>query len=720
MNYSLALLKKIVEEAATAATPEKQMSYIVSAVRSAMQVSVCSLYLATGNGELVLAATDGLDPAAVGNVKVSVGEGVVGNIARNSHPLNLENAGQHPDYLYFPETGEEQYQAYLGVPLVHLRQLIGVMAVQDRQLRKFSSDEEAFLVTIAAQLAATLAQDQDRSALEFGEPTHAKDQRISGVKGAPGVAIGTIHLLSSDELEDVIDKECREIEEELEKFHTALDECRVELARGSNVLGGHLPGDVTSIFSVYEMLLDSQELIQGVEERIRLGNWAQGALRATINDYATRFEEMEDPYLRLRAEDVRNIGNKIFARLSGQAQTVAGNQDLILTGKLVSITDIARFQPEQLAGIICQSGSSLSHTAVLANALGLPAVMGTGRIKGLLQGTPAIADGHQGQVILNPNEVLLEEYRTLADRERHLAVELEELKELPAITPDGWRINLYANTGLMADISPGLKHGAEGVGLYRSEIPFIEHETFPTEEEQFHIYRQVLSAYAGKPVVIRTLDIGGDKALPYYRFSEENPYLGWRGIRFTLDNRPIFMTQIRALLRASQGLENLRILLPMVSRVDELDAFSALLEDARKQLLDEGCQVHRPQVGIMVEVPAAVNLLSFFSSRIDFVSIGSNDLTQYLLALDRNNARVSHLFDNLHPAMLREIDRIVQQCRQLGLPVSLCGEMAADPLAVVLLLGMKIESLSMSAYSLPKIKWMIRMLPVKVAEEGKC
>ena len=239
----------------------------------------------------------------------------------------------------------------------------------------------------------------------------------------------------------------------------------------------------------------------------------------------------------------------------------------------------------------------------------------------------------------------------------------------------------------MADISPGLQRGAEGIGLYRSEIPFMEHENFPTEEEQLGIYRHVLNAYAGKPVTIRTLDIGGDKALPYYRFSEENPYLGWRGIRFTLDNRPIFMTQVRAMLRASVGLENLQILLPMVSRVDELDAFVALLEDACNQLRDEGVPVERPPIGVMVEVPAAVNLLPFFARRIDFVSIGSNDLTQYLLALDRNNARVSHLFDNLHPAVLREVHRIVVECRQLGLPSSLCGEMAADPLAVVLLLA---------------------------------
>jgi phosphotransferase system enzyme I (PtsI)/phosphotransferase system enzyme I (PtsP) len=718
MQDSLTLLKKITQEAAAAASPARQMIHIVSAVRAAMRVSVCSLYTADDDGGLTLAASDGLDPASVGKVKLAEGQGLVGTIARGNHPLNLEDAARHPEYRYFPETHEEQYRAFLGVPLVHLRRLIGVLVVQEQQRRKFSDDEEAFLVTVAAQLAATLSLDRERAPQDAENRSAAMTRRIVGVKGAGGIGIGTLQLLTECNLEQVVDREGSAVETELAAFRSALQNCRNELEQGSRSLEEHLPGDVASIFSVYRMLLDSTELIQGVEQRIARGNWAPGALRATILDYAARFEQMEDPYLRSRAEDVLNIGNKLYGKLRGQSAPVGREQNLILTGELVSIADIARYKPEQLAGIFCLSGSSLSHTAVLANALGLPAVMGTGKVRDLQQGTPAILDGHQGQVILNPGPAVVEEFQALASRERHLIEELAELKDLPAITPDGHRIKLYANTGLMADVSPGLKRGAEGVGLYRSEIPFMGHENFPTEEEQREIYRHVLAAYAGRPVTIRTLDIGGDKTLPYYRFSEENPYLGWRGIRFTLDNRPIFMTQIRAMLRAAEGLDNLQILLPMVSRVDELDAFGELLEDACAQLRAEGHSIQRPPVGIMVEVPAAVNLLPFFARRINFVSIGSNDLTQYLLALDRNNARVSRLFDNLHPAVLQEIHRIVQRCRQLGLPVSLCGEMAADPLAVVLLLGMRIEALSMSAYNLPKIKWLVRTLPARVAERA--
>jgi len=550
MENSLTILKRIVQESASAASPTKQMAYIVSAVRAAMHVSVCSLYIANDDGALTLTATDGLDPESVGRVMLPAGEGLVGAVARSSHPINLEDAEQHPDYRYFPETHEERYQAFLGVPLVHLRRQVGVLVVQESQRRKFTADEEAFLVTIAAQLAGTLFLDRVWISSETEVAKVPQSQRVIGVKGAVGIGIGTIHLLVGDDLDQVLDQECYDVEKELEQFRMALNDSRRELEEGSRSLAAYLPEDVSSIFSVYALLLDSEDLIGGVENRIRQGNWAPGALRATISEYADRFEKIEDPYLRARSEDVRNIGSKIYSKFQGTFVPVSDNQNLILTSDIISIADISKYKREQLAAIVCYTGSVLSHTAILASALGIPAVMGTGKIKGLQQGTPAIVDGHQGQVILNPTQPVLEEFQALVNRESILAEELEELKDLRAITPDGHRVSLYANTGLMADITPGLKRGAEGVGLYRSEIPFMAQETFPTEDEQQEFYHHVLEAYTGKPVTIRTLDIGGDKALPYYRFSEDNPCLGWRGIRFSLDNMPIFMTQVRAMLRA--------------------------------------------------------------------------------------------------------------------------------------------------------------------------
>jgi phosphotransferase system enzyme I (PtsI)/phosphotransferase system enzyme I (PtsP) len=718
MEHSLAKLKQIVQQAATAASSEKQMSYIVSAVCGAMDVEVCSLYLADAQGVLTLAATEGLDPGSIGRVKLKTGEGLVGTVASSRHPLNVEDAAQHPAFHYFPETHEEQYCAFMGVPLVHLRRLIGVLVVQERNERRFSDEEEAFLVTIAAQLAAVVATiespaEDDSAASELGST-----RRVVGIKGSRGIGIGRIHIVSDAGLEQVADREINDVPAELEKLHLALQQTRAELAASSSTLAASLPEDVAAIFSVYRMLLDSGDLLTDIEEKIRAGNWAPGAIRATVSEFASLFDAMEDPYFQARGEDIRNIGNKLYAKLRGAtARPAESGESLILAGELVSITDIARYRPDQLAGILCTGGSALSHTAVLANALGLPAVMGTGEIKDLTENSLAVIDGHHGQVILNPSEAVVREFQALEAREHSLISGLEHLKDQPAVTPDGFHVRLYANTGLLADISPGLERGAEGIGLYRSEIPFMVHDNFPTEEEQFQIYSNVLTAYAGKPVYMRTLDIGGDKALPYYSFTEDNPSLGWRGIRFSLDNVPIFMTQLRAMLRASEGVDNLRVLLPMVSRVDEVDGFQELLTDACTQLGEEGHHIARPAVGIMVEVPAAVTLLPFIARRIDFISIGSNDLAQYLLAVDRNNPRVSRLFDNLHPAVIHEIHRIITEARQFGLPVGLCGEMASDPLAVVLLLGMGIDTLSMSAFNLPRIKWLIRSLPRTAAEK---
>jgi signal transduction protein with GAF and PtsI domain len=291
------------------------------------------------------------------------------------------------------------------------------------------------------------------------------------------------------------------------------------------------------------------------------------------------------------------------------------------------------------------------------------------------------------------------------------------LRDLPAITTDGTRIQMYANSGLLADISPGLQAGAEGLGLYRTEIPFMVSDTFPSEEEQVAVYRQILQAYQNKPVYMRVLDIGGDKPLPYFPIEEDNPALGWRGIRFCLDNSSLFMSQIRAMLRAAEGSENLRIMLPMVGSTSELIEFNKLLMDALQQLAEEGVKVKKPPIGIMVEVPAAISQLASWREQLDFISIGSNDLSQYLLALDRNNPRVAASYDHVHPAVLHEIARVIDIAQKADLPVSLCGEMSSDPIAVVLLVGMGIRTLSMSAAQLPKIKWLLRHISVQNAKE---
>jgi phosphoenolpyruvate-protein phosphotransferase len=478
------------------------------------------------------------------------------------------------------------------------------------------------------------------------------------------------------------------------------------------------PGDVQAIFDAYRMILESDDLQKAVQQRIETGLMAPAALKAVIEEHAAIFDAMEDPYFQARGEDIRNIGLRLLKFLIKPEEVGQHyDQPTILVGNIISVSDIAQVPQDKLVGIICQQGSALSHTAILASALGIPAVMGVGELPvRKLVGRSVIIDGYQGRVHLQPSSALRAEFIRLARQESEFDRELEKLRDQPATTTDGVRATLCVNTGLLSDINPGLECGSEGVGLYRTEIPFMVHESFPTEQEQYQIYRKVLSAFHPHPVTMRTLDIGGDKPLPYFPVEEDNPYLGWRGIRFTLDHPEIFLAQIRAMLRANEELNNLKILLPMVCSVDEVDGFFELLRKAIKGLRSEGLQVQRPPVGIMVEVPSTLFLLDYMAWRLDFISVGTNDLTQYLLAVDRNNQSVAGLFSRLHPSVIRALNFICEQSYKHGLEVSLCGELAADPAAILLLLGMGVKTFSMNAHSLPRIKHVIRSVSYEQAQ----
>jgi phosphotransferase system enzyme I (PtsP) len=354
-------------------------------------------------------------------------------------------------------------------------------------------------------------------------------------------------------------------------------------------------------------------------------------------------------------------------------------------------------------------GSTTSHTAILARALGIPAVMGVADMPVSRVGErEVIVDGYAGRVYINAPATIKREYRRLLKEEQELVEGLQGLRELPAVSEDGFRIPLYANTGLLSDIAPSLNSGAEGVGLYRTEFPFMIRERFPGEESQSELYRQVLQAFHPRPVTMRTLDVGGDKALPYFPIVEDNPFLGWRGIRITLDHPEIFLTQIRAMLRANAGLGNLQLLLPMISTLDEFADANALIIRAHAELLEEGLDLPLPPIGAMVEVPSIIYQIDQLAARADFLSIGSNDLTQYLLAVDRNNPRVAALYDSLHPSVLLAVKAVIDGAKRQKTPVSICGEMAGDPMVAVLLLGMGVDSLSMASSSIARIKWVIR------------
>ena len=723
MQEPLQTLRAIFQEAADLRSPRDLLGLIVKRVRDALDAQVCSIYLLDQEqNTLVLAATCGLEEGSVGRVRMPVGEGLVGHVASHIQLVNVADAASHPSFRFFPESGEERFKSFLGAPIVHFRKLIGVIVVQTEREQPFSESAEAFLITVAAQLAGTIKHLLDNNILaELHNERLKRNLRVVGLRGAPGIAVGQVVWLKRTADLGTVDEDERStsVETEMERFENAVRIAREALKESQNQLGSAAPKDVQALFKVYKMILSDQAWVNEVASHIRQGYSASAAVKRTVDAHARIFEQMDDPYLRAKSEDIRHIGNLVFSALRGEHNTpdVEALPDrMVLTGEGLSIADLTRYPQEKLAAVVCIGGAALSHVAVLASALGIPAVMGVSDLnRSEVNGAWAVVDGYRAQVIFHPSPELLKEYRRLERSERRLYKGLDALRNQPAETPDGERVVLYANTGLLADITPGLERGAEGVGLYRSEIPFMMHASFPSEDEQVGIYRHVLKAYAPKPVHIRTLDVGGDKPLPYYEIQEDNPFLGWRGIRFTLDNTAVFMTQIRALLRANIGLGNLSIMSPMVCDWHEVDAFRSLLVEAQAQLRDQGHEVELPPVGVMLEVPAVMTCLDELAERADYLSLGTNDFTQYWLAVDRNNPKVADLYDWLHPSVLRAIAYIVAFSQKKRIPLSLCGEMAADPAALILLMGMGVRKISVSAANLLKAKWVIRTIPAERA-----
>jgi phosphotransferase system, enzyme I, PtsP len=712
-------LRSIVQEVNSARDLTTALGIIVSRVKGAMRTQVCSVYLSNDDGDYVLMATDGLNQDAVGKVRLHPGEGLVGRVVAREEPINLEQAEAHPNYQYFPETGEERYSSFLGVPIIHHRKVLGVLVVQQVEQRRFDEGDESFLVTMSAQLAGVIAHAEATGGIkEIGQkPVQA---RFLGSPGSSGIALGEAVVIAPEaDLRSVPYKPYVDLDTEIAFFQRCLMAVREDIKALGATLKERLNREERALFDAYLAMLDDASLGGEVTERIRKGCNAPYAWAEVILEHEATFNSMSDPYLRERATDLRDLGRRVLAYLleSNKKERVYPEKT-ILVGEELTASMLGEIPPEKLVGLVSVEGSSNSHVAILARAMGIPTVMGVVDLPYLqLDGHPLIVDGYRGSVYCDPNELVVKHYKTIALEDLALVKGLEALKDLPCETLDQYRLTLWVNTGLMADVVRSLERGAEGVGLYRTEIPFLMRDRFPSEEEQRAIYREQLAAFAPHPVTIRTLDIGGDKALPYFPIEEANPFLGWRGIRVTLDHPEIFLAQVRAMIKASEGLDNLRILLPMITNVPELEASKTLIKRVFNELVEEGYQVKMPPIGAMIEVPAAVYQTRELASRSDFLSVGSNDLTQYLLAVDRNNARVADLYQAFHPAVLRALQHIVDEAHAEGISVSICGELAGDPSAAILLMAMGFDVLSMSATNLPKVKSVIRGISLSLAKK---
>ncbi len=727
-NKMLSSLGMIIQDVNEAPGLEQALDITVRHIRQVMGVDAASVYYRdVKNEQLTLMATDGLNPGAIGKIKFNVDQGLVGLVFNLAEPLNIKDAHKHPNYRFVTETGEVSFHGFLGVPIIQHRYVHGVLVVRQTSSRRFSASDEAFLVTLAAQLAGAISHAE-----KMGELNHLLEDGnnnsliLDGLSGSPGIAIGQALIVFPDaNLDAVPDISIAEdeIEQQIAVFNEAVNNVDNEFKELSQRMQGIVSSQELALFDVYGLILKSDELIESVIMRIKNGQWAQGALRQTINEHIRQFAAMDDVYLRERALDIKDIGLRLLVHLQSRKtsyQQVTGqvSEQVVLVGEEITVSQFSEVPVKNLVAIISAKGSASSHVAIIARALGIPSIMGVDDLPvNHIQAQQIIVDGNSGQLIVNPSEVVLEEYQRLIHEEKLLDSRLEKLIDKPSETIDGMHVPLYVNTGLLQDISPSLQCGAEGVGLYRTEIPFLMSKGFPGEDRQANIYRYVLQSFSPLPVTFRTLDIGGDKALPYFPVVEANPFLGWRGIRIMLDHPEIFLTQIRAILKANIYQNNLRLMLPMVSDLSEVDEALGLIKKAHKELQDEGINNPFPEIGLMIEVPSAVYQMRTFVKRVDFFSVGSNDLTQYLLAVDRNNKRVADLYNCMHPSVLASIKHIVDIAHNSNKPVSVCGEMAGDPASALALVGIGVDILSMSAANLLKVKSAIRSFTHKELQQ---
>ncbi len=729
------------------------LNSIAGIVAQRMQTEVCSVYLLDADsGRLTLSATQGLDTVAVGRVSMTVGEGLAGLVVETREPVMVMDAPSHPRFLYFPETGEERYHSFFGVPIHARKTPIGVLVVQTSRPREFTQDEVRLLKAISAQVSTIIVharlvdslKDKERERKQSRqrmvnalrrlrsyegrgkerttEPQRKFRSRLTGLAACPGFAYGKVHIMQRRvDLGAIQKTHTGDPQGELERFRSAVQQAVGQVEAIKTRMIALISDEAGAIFDVHRMLLNDPVLQQQIESRIVQEHLtAYYAVSSIFRRHVKTVSEVGDRYLKERTADIRDVAQRLLDNLTGfdDRRLVVPDGGAILVAEDLSPADLALIERERFQGIVLATGGVTSHASLLAKSFEIPTVVAAeGLLESVRKEDSLIVDGNSGVIFVNPNNDIVGEYDRL---ERHyLAVnrELDEMRDLPAETTDGHRVGLFANMGLLTDIRFAQNHGAEGIGLYRTEIPFLAYHDFPTEAQQFALYQKVVEGMGGKPVTIRTLDIGADKYPPYVSIAraESNPFLGWRSIRVSLEASETFQMQLRAILHAG-ALGPVRLLIPMVSSLEEILRVKTMLREAKACL----ARNHVPfdadmELGIMVEVPSAVQVAHRLVEEVDFVSIGTNDLIQYLLAVDRGNRKVAPLYEPFHPAVLAALNQVIRAARDKGKRVAMCGEMAADPLSTLLLVGMGIEEFSMESLSIPVVRKLVRSVSYETA-----
>ena len=711
------LLRQLREVMAGDGLPQQRLDTLTRIIAANMVAEVCSIYLMRPGEVLELCATHGLKPESVHATRLRVGEGIVGDVAAHARPLALSDAQAHPNFAYRPETGEDIFHSMLSVPVVRSGTVIGVLAVQNRTMREYHEEEAEALQTVAMVLAElVISADLVRLAdLMKANGNVTLPQRIEGLPLSDGLADGVIVLHEPPvEVHTLI---AEDPAAEMERLDAALD----ALARAIDAMFDDddlAPGtEHYEILETYRMFSQDRGWLAKIREGIDSGLTADAAVQRVQLETHARMSGMANAYLRERLHDLEDLSNRLLRLLAGLTPGVRPEEmpdNAVVVARSLGPADLLDYDRTRLRAVLLEEGSATEHVAVIARALNIPMV---GMIDDALQRFPAgdtvIVDGRQGTVYLRPGDDAYQAYQeNLAARDR-LRLEYAALRDKPAVTTDGTPVSLQMNAGLLFDLPHLDEAGVDGIGLFRTELQFMVQETFPDVATQAGIYGRVLDAAGARPVIFRTLDIGGDKVLPYLdrpAAREENPAMGWRALRLGLDRPALLRNQLRALLQAAGG-RSLRVMFPMVSDVAEFLAARKLLDRELARMREKGQAVPRDlRVGAMLEVPSVVWQLEKLLPHVGFVSIGSNDLMQFFYAVDRSNPVVAARYDMLSPAFLSLIGRIIEQCRAHAVPVGLCGEMAGQPLEAMCLIGLGLRNLSMPATAIGPVKMMVRSL----------
>jgi phosphotransferase system, enzyme I, PtsP len=699
---------------------QAKLDMVVRIIAVSMVAEVCSLYLGRKSGEMELFATEGLDPSAVHVTRMKPGEGLVGEIMRTGRPLNLSDAPDHPAFSYRPETGEDPFHAFMGVPLLRGGRAIGVIVVQNRTSRVYAEDEVEDLQIIAMVLAEMVSAGAvlDASQLRDVEIAPQRPERLRGQRLADGLALGVAVLHEAPVAAGQLLSDDPAAEEA--RLNTAIHELQAQI---DEMLEGHqaVLGPSYELLETYKMLAYSRSWNHSLVEAVRSGLTAEAAVERVRSEHRAGIGQARDPYLRERVHDLEDLNDRLLRHLAGdggKARVLPDNA--ILIARNLGPADLLEYDRTKLRGLLLEEGSATSHAAIVARALDIPCV---GRLTGLrdklTEGDPVIVDAETGEAYLRPRPDVVSALKMRMGARDQRRAEFAKLRDTPAFTRDGAKISLLMNAGLAVDLESLAETGAEGIGLFRTEFQFMVSEDLPRFNAQAALYSRVLEAAGDRPVTFRTLDLGGDKVLPYLEAEhEDNPALGWRAIRMGLDRPALLRLQLRALIAAARG-RPLRVMFPLVCSVDEFRAARALVDHEVAWAQRRGrSPPSRLDVGAMVEAPAVLWHLDALLPMTDFVSVGTNDLMQYLFAADRGNPRVADRYDPLSPPALRALKRIQEACAETGTPVSVCGEMAGRPLEAFALVALGFEGLSMPPAGIGPVKQMVLSCDREAARRG--